>query len=148
MRKLLRLRPGIHVAQWIVLALEGERPFAGPRLLDQVDRLPELLALDRRRRVVVERLLPAAGREPGNDAAVRHVIEHGVLLRHAQRVTVQRQEVGEHDDLAVTGLLGQRRGDDVWRRHQPVDVLVMLVQHHPVETDGVGVSELVDVAVE
>ena len=50
--------------------------------------------------------------------------------------------------LPVLGLLAERRRDDVGRRHQPVDVLMVLVQHHAVEAERVGVGELVDVFVE
>ena len=42
-------------------------------------------------------------------------------------------------------LLRQRGGDQVRRRHQPVDVLVVLVEHHAVEAELVGIGELVDV---
>ena len=71
-----------------------------------------------------------------------------VDCRDPQRIAVQRQEIGENDDLAFAGFLGERRGDDVGRRHQPVDVLVVLVEHHAVEAERVGVSELVDIFVQ
>jgi hypothetical protein len=58
---------------------------------------------------------------------------------------VQRQQVAEDDDLAALGALGERGGDQVGGRHQSVDVLVVLIQHHAVEAELVGVGELVDV---
>ena len=41
--------------------------------------------------------------------------------------------------------LGERGRDQVGRGHQPVDVLVVLVEHHAVEAELVGIGELVDV---
>jgi hypothetical protein len=58
---------------------------------------------------------------------------------------MQRQQVAENDDLAALGPLRQRRGDQIGRRHQAIDVLVMLVEHHAVEPDLVGIGELVDI---
>jgi hypothetical protein len=58
---------------------------------------------------------------------------------------MQRQQVAENDDLAPLGPLRQRRGDQIRRRHQTIDILVMLVEHHAVEADLVGIDELVDV---
>ena len=58
---------------------------------------------------------------------------------------MQRQEIAEDDDLAVLGPLRQRGGDQVGRRHQAVDVLMVLVEHHAVEAELVGIGELVDI---
>src|SRR6266508_3117590 len=55
------------------------------------------------------------------------------------------QEIAEDDDLAAFGLLRERRRDQVGRRHQAVDVLMVLVEHHAVEAVLVGIGELVDI---
>ena len=145
MRLLRRPRPRIDVAQRIVPALERKRPVLGPGAADQVDGLPELVARGGRGHVVVERLRPRARREARDQPAVRHVVEHRVFFGDAQRVQVQRQEIAEDDDLAALGPLRQRRGDQVGRWHQPVDVLMVLVEHHAVEAELVGIGELVDI---
>ena len=145
MRLLRRPRPRIDVAQGIVAAFPRERSVLGPGAVDEIDGLPELLARGRRGHIVIERLRSRPRRKAGDQAAVRHVVEHGVFLRHAQRVEMQRQQVAENDDLAALGLLRQRGGDQIGRRHQAIDVLVMLVEHHAVEADLVGIGELVDI---
>ena len=145
MRLLRRLRPRIDVARRVVAPFVFERSGLGPGALDEVDRLPELAARGRRRHVVVEGLRPRSRREARDQPAVRHVVEHRVFLGDAQRVQVQRQQVAEDDDLAALGALRQRRGDQVRRRHQAVDVLVVLVEHHAVEAELVGIGELVDI---
>ena len=58
---------------------------------------------------------------------------------------MQRQKVAEHHDATLGGRMGERGGDDVGRGHQPVDVLVMLVEHHAIEADLRGIDQLVDV---
>ncbi len=58
---------------------------------------------------------------------------------------MQRQQVAEDDDFAARGALGERCGDQIWRRHQAVDILVMLVQHHAVKAELVGISQLIDI---
>ena len=83
-----------------MLALEADRALSGPGLLDQVDR-PQ----NRSRATPGCRCSctspAAAGGEPGNDAAAAHAVEHGVLFGHAQGAERQREQVAEHDDLAV-----------------------------------------------
>ena len=145
MRLLRRSWPRIDVAQGIMAAFPCERSVLGPGTMDEIDRLPELFARGRRGHIVVERLRSRARRKAGDQAAIRHVVEHGVFLRHAQRIEMQRQEVAENDDLAALGLLRQRGRDQIGRRHQAIDVLMMLVEHHAVEADLVGIGELVDI---
>ena len=40
---------------------------------------------------------------------------------------------------------GQRGGHDVGRRHQAVNILMVLVEHHTVKTEFVRISQLVDI---
>ena len=58
---------------------------------------------------------------------------------------MQRQDVSQDHQLRPLGPLGQCRSDQVGRRHQPIDVLVMLVEHKAIEAQLFGVDELVDV---
>ena len=89
--------------------------------------------------------MTAARREARDDAAAGHAIEHGVLFGHPQRPEMQRRQVAENDDLAVLGPLAERAGQQVRRRHQAIDILVMLVEHDAVEAKLVGVGELVEI---
>ena len=148
MRRLQGLRPRVHVAHLVVAAVERRRAGPGPRLDDEVDALPEALAGECWRIGIAEWLLAATGGEAGNDPAAGHAVEHRVFLGDAQRTEVQRHEIAEHDDLAVLHALSEGTGDDIGRRHQAVDVLVVLVEYDTVEAQLVGLRKLVDVFLE
>ena len=128
-----------------MFALVAERPVLGPGAVDQVDRLPVARAGLRLRDVVVEGLGPAAHGEAGDEPPAAHRIDHRVFLGDAQRIEMERQEIAEHDELRALGALRQRRRDEIRRRHQAIDVLVMLVEDEPVETQLLGIGQLVDI---
>ena len=65
--------------------------------------------------------------------------------RHPKWPEMERDQVAQHDDLAVLGALGQGCRQQVGRRHQAVDVLVMLVEDHTVEAKLVSVGQLVEI---
>jgi hypothetical protein len=58
---------------------------------------------------------------------------------------MQRQKISEDDDFTVGGILCQGGGNEIRRRHQAVNVLMVLVQHHAVKTKLVGIDELINI---
>ena len=128
-----------------MLAVIGKGTGLRPGATDEVKRFPELLARGRGGYVVVESLRTRARGEARHHTTIAHIVEHRIFFRHAQRIGVQRQQIAKHHDPTFCGRMGERGGDDVRRGHQPIDVLVMLVQHHAVEADLRGIDQLVDV---
>src|SRR6185312_998719 len=60
---------------------------------------------------------------------------------------VERDRITHHHDLGLRGAARQRCGDQIGRGHHPVGVLVMLVDAEAVETDALGIFELVEILV-
>ena len=145
MGRLQGLRPWVHIAHGIVLALEACRSRLGPGLHDEIHSLPEALARQRHGIGIAVGLMPAARREARHQPPVRHAIEHGVFLRHAQRTEGQRQQIAQHHQLAFLGGLRERGGQQIGRGHDAVDVLVMLVEHHAIEAQSVGGGHFVQI---
>ena len=86
---------------------------------------------------VVHRIFAGnARREAGDDAPVRHAVEHGELFGEPQRL-MQRQEVRVDEELASLGALRRRRSHQVRRVHEPIGRGVMLVEGEPVEAQRV-----------
>src|ERR1051325_5843287 len=75
-RLLQRRRPRIDHAVVVVVALVAEGPGLGPRLDDDVVRFLEALAVVRRVHAGGELLLAAAAHEAGDEAALRHHVDH------------------------------------------------------------------------
>ena len=73
-------------------------------------------------------------------------VEHRDLLGDPDRRVVEGDRVAEHRDRRPRRAAGEDRGDQVRRRHQPVAVVVVLVDADAVEPALLGVDELVDVA--
>ena len=130
-----------------MLADELERAGLGPRPDDEVVGLREALAgvgrVDRERVV----LGPAADDEAGDEPPAADAVDHGELLGHAGRRVVQRQRVADDRDLHPLRLAGEDRRHQVGRRHEPVGVLVVLVDADAVEAELLRVDQLVEVAV-
>ena len=148
MRFLHRLRPQVHVAQLGVAAVEREGLFLGPGADDQFMRLVVFLPRQGRDGAVAEiGIHRRADRESGHQPPAGNAVEHGEFLGHADRRIVQRDRIAEHDDRRVLRPPRQRGGDQVRRGHQPVTILVMLVDADAVEAERVGVFEQVEVVV-
>ena len=147
MRLLIRARPGIHVADVVVLALEGERAGLGPGAHDEVVRFVE--ALVRNGWVDTEGMVfrADASHETADQPATGNDVDHRMLLGHGERMRSQRQRTAQDADLYPLRATRQRRSGDDRRGHQPVRRLVMLVHRHRVETERLAVFQLVQVAV-
>ena len=147
-RLLDRLGPAVDVAQLVVLAVERERLVLGPRPHDQLVGLGVLVAGQRRDLAVTEvGVHRRADGEPGDQPSAADAVEHRELFGHPDRRVVQRDRVADHTDRSAAGPAGQTGGDDVRARHDPVAVLVVLVDADAVEPELVGVLELVHVLV-
>ena len=147
-RLLQRPRPDVHIAQLGVLAVEAERFRARPRLDDQAVRLVVLVAQRGGRLAVTEiGVHRRADREPGDQPAAAHHVEHGELLGHANRRVVQGDAVAHDHQRCLRRAARQRRPHDVGRRHEAVGVLVMLVHADAVEPETVGEFQLIEVLV-
>src|SRR5215468_1904719 len=144
-RFLQRLRPKINVAERKVATFMSEGTVFSPGAHDQIGCLPELFSRICRWHIVVESFGSAAGGETGDQTPVAHLIEHRVFLGYAHGIHMEGKEIAEDDDLSPGCSLRQCRGDDVWRGHQAVDILMVFIKYHAVETEFVGVSELIDV---
>src|SRR5262245_31388327 len=139
---LQRFRPKVYVAEWKVVAFVSEGTVLGPGADDQIGCFPEFFSRICGWHIVIESFRSAPG---GEASAVAHLIEHRVFLGHAHGIHMQGKEIAEDDNLSTGCSLRQRRGDDVGRGHQAVNILMVFVKYHAVETQFVGVSELVDV---
>ena len=144
MRALHRARPDVDVALLVVAAVERERVRVLPGLHHQVVRLVVALAQLRRVLAVGEAVVHRrADRKAGDQPTAGDAVDHRELLGDAGRRVVQRQRVAHHADRRVGGAAGQRRGDQVGRRHQAVAVGMVLVDADRVVAAGGGVFELV-----
>ena len=143
---LQRSGPGVHVGQLVVVPVERERARARPRLEHEVNRFAKpgagLGGVD----VGGVVLGAAADHEPGDEPAPAHDVEHGHLLGDTGGGVVEGQRVAEDADLHPAGLACQGRRHQVGRRHEPVGVLVMLVDDDAVEPELLGHHQLRQVA--
>ena len=89
--------------------------------------------------------MPAARCKARHHAPVRHAIEHGVFLGYAQGAKVQGQQIAQHHQLAFLRGLRERGGEQVWRGHDAVDVLMMLVEHDAIKAQPVGRRQFVEI---
>src|SRR5215469_17519581 len=105
----------------------SERPVFSPRTHDEIGGFPEFFSPVSRWYIVVENLRTAPGSKPRDKTPMAHLIEHGVFLGNAHGIQMQGQEIPQNNDFAARGALRQRRGNEVGRRHQTVDVLVMFI---------------------
>ena len=108
-----------------------------------LEPLPGVRRVDRERVV----LGAAADDHPGDQAPAAQAVDDRELLGDPGRRVVERQRVADHRDFDAAGQPGHDRGHQVRGRHQPVRVLVVLVDADPVEAELLGVDELVEVAV-
>ena len=145
MRLLDRPRPDVDVALLVEAAVEGERLFLGPGAQHEVVGLVVAVAqLARVGAVGISRVHRRADREAGDEPAARDAVDHGELFGYPRRRIVEREAVAEHADRRVRGAPRQRRGDQVWRRHQAVAVGMMLVAADRVEAALGRMLELVE----
>ncbi len=147
-RLLDRLGPAVHVAELVVLAVEGEGLVLRPGPHDEVVGLEVLVAGERRDLAVAEvGVHRRADREAGHQAPAGDHVEHRELLGHADRRVVERDRVADHADGRLAGAARQGSGNQIWRGHHPVAVLMMLVDRDRVEAQRFGVLELVHIVV-
>jgi hypothetical protein len=93
------LGPAVHPPQLVVLAVEGERLLAGPRLHDHVVGLAVLVARERGDLAVAEvRVHRGAHRKAGDEPAARYDIEHRELLGDSYRRVVAGDRVADDTD--------------------------------------------------
>ena len=136
-----------HVAQFsriekLAVVTPGRfRP--GPH--DQLESLFETTARLRRVDVVPEVLGRDAPHEARDQPASGHAVDHGVLLRHPNRVVTKRQNVAEHADLDRTGSLAEGRRNQVGRRHGAIGAVVVLIEEYPFEAELFAMFHLVEV---
>src|SRR5499426_1134222 len=72
----------------------------------------------------------------GNDQPpARDAVEHGVLLGERERMLAQAEGVAEDRDLRGLGPARERGRHHHRRGHQPIGVLVMLVDGNAVEAE-------------
>jgi hypothetical protein len=128
-----------------MLALEREWAGLGPGLHDQVVRLLEALVGEERIDAGRMVFVADAAHETGDDAAARQVVEHRELFGDVNRVVHQRQRAADDGDLGLAGARDQVGRDQIWRRHQAVGGLVVLVHRDDVEAELLRVDQLVDV---
>ena len=135
-------------AELVVLAVEGERLVAGPRLHDHVVGLAVLVPRERWDLPVAEvGVHRGADGESGDESPPGDDVEHRELLGHANRRVVARDRVADHAERGPRRAPRQRRRDQVRRRHQSIAVLVVLVAADAVEAERLRVLELVEVRV-
>ena len=89
--------------------------------------------------------MTAARSKTRDNTAAGHAIEHRVFFGHPQRSKVERRQIPENDNLTVLGPLAERGSEKVRRRHQPVDVLMMLIEHDAIEPQLIGIGEFVQI---
>ena len=146
-RLLVGAGPEVHVFEVIVPALERERAFLGPGADDQLMRL--LVPGQRLRRVAAHRVVLGAdaAHEAGDQPSLGDAVDHRVLFGERQRVLAEAEGVAEDGDLRLRRAARERGGHHHRGRHQPVGVLVVLVDAKPVESRLLAIFELVEIAV-
>ena len=142
---LKRQYPRVHHTVLEVLALPAERAWGGPRLYYQVVGLVEALPVVGGVDVDRHALGAHASHEPAHHPSARDVVHHGHLFRHPQRVLVDGQDVAQQNDTPLLGVAGKDGPDEVDARHHVQGVVVVLVNHHPVEPLLGCVLELVKI---
>ena len=147
MRLLIGARPHIDIVEVIEPPFERERPRLGPGLDHQVMRLLE--SRMRKGRVRSHRVVfsPDPTHHAGDQPAAGDAVEHGVLFGERQRMLAQTEGAAENGDLGGLDAPRQRRGRHDRRRHQPVGVLMVLVDRDAVEAKLGGKLQLVEIAV-
>ena len=93
--------------------LQAERAGHRPRLDDEVVRLLEALAVERRVDAGRELLLPAAADKAGDQPPLRDHVDHRQLFGQPHRVLGQRERVAEQNDLHAFGRGGEHRGEHI-----------------------------------
>ena len=140
--------PHVDIAQLGVLAVVREGLVGLPRLHDEVDALAVLLPQRGRGLPVGEAgVHRRAHREARYEAATRQHVEHGELLGHARGRVVEGDGVAHHHDLGLVGSTAEGGGHQVGRRHEPIRVLMVLVDTDPVVAALLGELELVEILV-
>src|SRR5262249_4285664 len=111
MRRLIRPRPAIDVADVVMLTFEGEGTGLRPSLNDEIMRF--MKALMREIRIDAGRVIfgANAAHEAADDAAAREIVEHRVFFGDVHWIALQRQSAAEDRDLDLLGALDERAGD-------------------------------------
>ena len=128
-----------------MFALPGERAWVGPGFENEFGGFAE--AFSGIGRVLAVRII--LGATANDKAAVKfapeHIVEHGKLFGDLERNIVERQAIAQHHDTGLCDPLRKRGGDQIGRGHNAIGVLVMLIDDHPVETQRIGIGELIDI---
>ena len=139
--------PEVDHPELLVLAVPGEHLLRRPRLDDEVVGLVVALPLlDRRDPVDHVGVHRAAERHAGDEAAAADAVDHGVLLGHPDR-RVGRRQGGAHLDerhVQAVGGPGEGRTHQIGPGHEPVGVLMVLVDADAVQPRLGGVGQLVE----
>lgn len=85
--------------------------------------------------------------EPGHKSSAGDVVEHGELFGDGKRIVQQRQSAAKHGNLRALGPPRQGTGHDPRNGHEPVSILVMLVDTNTVKAQFVRKFEFVEIAV-
>ena len=112
MRLLIGARPGVHVFEVIVLALECEGACLGPCPNHQIMRFG--MAFERKGRIGAHREIfaPDAAHHPGDETSAGDAIDHRVFFGERLRMFAQPECIAENGNLGITGLCRQRRCHD------------------------------------
>ena len=145
MRRLVRARPEIYIAQIEMLAIERKRPGLRPRLDDEIMRFVE--AFVREVGIDAGRVIfgTDAAHEAANDPAAREIVEHRVFFGDEDRIVHDRQRAAQNRDLDLLGPLDERACDQVRRRHHAIGILMMLVDTDPIEAKPFAIDQKVDI---
>jgi hypothetical protein len=83
----------------------------------------------------------------GDKPSTGNHVEHGKFLGHTNRRVIQAQGVTQDDDRSIQRAAGDRRRHNIGRRHEPVGILVVLVNTEAVIAQRVGILEHVEIVV-
>src|SRR5215470_5095576 len=98
MRSLIRSRPHVDIFVVVELAIVIEK-IMGPGLDNDIEGFFKARSPLSERDAKSEILTRNAADESGDNATASKVVQHRELLRHAQRVAVEREQIPGHSEL-------------------------------------------------
>ena len=140
-------RPDIDVAIVIMFALEGEWAGAGPGLYNQVVCLVHTFTANGWIDAVAEIFHARAAHKAGDNASATDHVEHSNLFGHPKWVIMQRQCIANNPDFCPLYPLRQDSSHNIWRRHSPVSILMMLVDDDTIPPQFIGSFDLIKISV-